>query len=219
MLTRWWTLFALELRLEFRQRVSLAGVLLFVAGVAYLFSLAFGALEPRLWNALFWVVLLFGAVNGLAGAFRRELTYRYAYYHQLAAPLELYAAKAAANTLLLLVVGLLAWGALGLLFGNPVRDAGLFALALGLGSLGLALTLTFLAALAGRVRSGGTGLVAILAFPVVVPLLLTTVKLGAVATRVVAQTSTAKDVGLLGGVVALSLGLALLLVPAVWREG
>lgn len=210
-------LLRLEWRLEFRQRASLAGVVLFAVGTVYLFQLAFGALEPRLWNALFWLVLLFGATNGLSQSFRRELTYRHAYYHQLAPPLLLYAAKATVNALFLALLGGIVWGLLSLLFGNPVREWGLFATTLVLASAGLSLVLTFLAMIAGRVANG-PAIVAVLAFPVVVPLLLTTVKLGAVALRLIQQTSTAKDILLLGAIDLLAVGVALLLVPTVWRE-
>lgn len=211
------TLLGLELRLEFRQRASLAGVLLFAIGTVYLFSLAFGTVEPRLWNALYWIILLFGAVNGLGRSFSRELTYRYAYYQQLTSPLSLYISKVVFNTLFLLVIGLLVWATLTLFFGNPVRDYGLFSLTLFMACLGLSLILTFLALVAGRV-SNGPGIVAILAFPVVIPLLLTVVKLGAVALRLIQQTSTSKDLTLLFGVDLLAVGLALLLVPTLWKE-
>ena len=210
-------LLRLEWRLEFRQRASLAAVILFAVGTVYLFQLAFGTLEPRLWNALFWIVLLFGATNGLSQAFRRELTYRHAYYHQLAPPLSLYAAKATINAVFLLALGVVVWGLLAVLFGNPVREFGLFTLTLVLASSGLSLVLTFLALIAGRVANG-PAIIAVLAFPVVVPLLLTTVKLGAVALRLIQQTSTLKDLALLGAIDLLAVGLALLLVPTIWRE-
>ena len=211
------TLLRLEWRLELRQRASLAGAILFAVGAVYLFSLAFGALEPRLWNALYWIVLLFAATSGLGQAFRRELTYRHAYYHQLAPPLALYAAKATVNALFLGLLGLVTWGLLAVLFGNPVRDPRLFGITLAFAAAGLSLVLTFLALVAGRVANG-PALLAVLAFPVVIPLLLTVVKLGAVALRLVQQTSTAKDLLLLGGVDLMAVGLAILLVPAVWRE-
>lgn len=211
------TLLGLEVRLEFRQRASIAGVLLFAIGTVYLFSLAFGSIEPRLWNALYWIILLFGAVNGLGRSFSRELTYRHTYYQQLASPLSLYVAKVLFNTLFLLGIGILVWGMLALFFGNPVRDVGLFSTTLLMASLGLSLILTFLALVAGRVANG-PGLVAILAFPVVIPLLLTVVKLGAVALRLIQQTSTGKDLLLLFGVDLLAIGLALLLVPTLWKE-
>lgn len=217
MMRRYVTLLALEWRLELRQGASLAAVGLFVIGTVYLFSLAFGNLEPRLWNALFWLVLLFSATNAAARLFTRELTFRYTYYQQLASPLEVFAAKATFASILLFGIGILNWAALGLLFGSPIRDAPLFLLALGLGGVGLALVLSFVSVLTARAR-GGAGLTSVLAFPLLVPLLLTLVKLGAVAARVVQQTSTTKDVVLLGGVDLLVIGLSLLLVPAVWRE-
>ena len=217
MIQRIATLIRLELKLEFRQRASMAGVLLFSIGTVYLFSLAFGHLEPRLWTALFWIVLLFGATNGLSNAFRRELTYRHAYYHQLAPPLAIYLSKVVFNTIFLLIIGMLVWLLLILFFGNPVVDNLLFFSTLLLACSGLSLLLTFLALLAGRVPNGA-GMVAILAFPTVIPLLLTVVKLGAVSTRVIAQTSTSKDLLVLVGIDLLAIGLALILVPMLWKE-
>ena len=211
------SLLALEWRLELRRGAQLATVALFVLGTVYLFSLAFGTLEARLWNALFWLVLLFTATNAAARLFDRELTYRYAYYAQMAPPLVVFAAKVTFASALLFGVGALNWAALAVLFGSPVRDPGLFAAALGLGGVGFALVLGFVAVLTSRAR-GGAGLNAVLAFPVLIPLLLTLVKLGAVSARLVQQTSTAKDLLLLGAVDLLAVGLAILLVPMVWRE-
>ena len=213
----WLTLVGLEWRLEARQGATLATVALFTLGSAYLFSLALGAVEPRIWNALFWLVLLLSATNAAALQFRRELTYRYTYYHQLAPPLAHFAAKVTVSAVLLFAIGVLNWGALALLFGQPVRDLGLFVGTLALVAVGLALVLGFVAVLTARAR-GGAGLQAVLAFPLLVPLLLTAVKLGAVALRLVRQTSTAKDLALLGAVDLLAIGLAILLVPAIWRE-
>ena len=214
---QYFSLLALEWRLELRRGAQLATVGLFVLGTAYLFSLAFGALEPRLWNALFWLVLLFTATNAAARMFDRELTYRYAYYVQVAPPLVVFAAKVTFASGLLFGVGLVNWAALAVLFGNPVRDIGLFAGTLALGGVGFALVLGFVSVLTSRAR-GGAGLNAVLAFPLMIPLLLTLVKLGAVALRLIQQTSTGRDVVLLGGVDLLAVGLAILLVPSVWRE-
>ena len=214
---QYWSLLALEWRLELRRGAQLATVGLFVLGTAYLFSLAFGALEPRLWNALFWLVLLFTATNAAARMFDRELTYRYAYYVQVAPALAIFAAKVTFASGLLFAVGLVNWAALALLFGNPVRDVGLFVGTLALGGVGFALVLGFVSVLTSRAR-GGAGLNAVLAFPLMIPLLLTLVKLGAVALRLIQQTSTGRDVLLLGGVDLLAVGLAILLVPSVWRE-
>lgn len=211
------TLIGLEWRLEFRQRASLAGVLLFAVGSVYVYSLAFGRLEPQLWNALYWVILLFGATNGLAGSYVRELQDRHLYYSQLTPPLPLFFAKLIVNACFLVALGLLVWGLLALLFGSPVRDILLFSGTLVLASTGLSVVLTFLALVAGRVRTGG-GLVAVLAFPVVLPLLLTVIKLGAVSTRVITQLSTDRDLLVLVGINLAAIGLSMLLVPLLWRD-
>ena len=115
------------------------------------------------------------------------------------------------------MIGLLTWGLLSLFFGNPVQDAPLLAATLALLSLGLGLALGFVSFLAARAHSI-PGLVAVLAFPVLIPLLLTANKLGAVATRTVQQTSTSRDLLVLAAIDLLIFGLASLLLPRVWRD-
>lgn len=217
MITKFLTLLRLEWKLEFRERSSVASVLLFVVATIYLFSIAFGSLEIRLWNATYWLIILLAATNGLSTVFKRELTYRHSYYAQLAEPLSLFFSKVVINFLYLIVVSLLGWGVLSLFFGNPVKDEVLWLTTIFASSLGFSLILCFLALIAGRVRNGPT-LVALLAFPVLIPLLLTVIKLGAVSVRLIQQTSTMKDLLILGGIDLLAIGLSLFLVPLLWQD-
>jgi len=85
-------------------------------------------------------------------------------------------AKILYNTLLLLVLSLMAFGAYSLVVGSPVKDLSLFVLLLGLGSFGFAIAFTFISSIAAKANNSAT-LMAILSFPVILPILLTLIRL------------------------------------------
>jgi len=67
-----------EFLLEFRQKSTLGGVLVYVAGTIFVSVLCFnGRLDKPTWNALFWVITLFTSVtisgkSFLKGRWRRR---------------------------------------------------------------------------------------------------------------------------------------------------
>jgi heme exporter protein B len=107
-----------------------------------------------------------------------------------------------------------------LFFGDKMLadiDVVQFALGMILGSSGLGITLTFVSGLA--YKSGtGVGLVAILGFPVVIPLLITIVRFTTGA--ILGMTWLENGLNLLVLIIlnGSSLLLSLLLFPYLWRE-
>ena len=102
-----------DFRLEWRQRAALNGMLLYVGStvfVCYLsFSLRGGQLPAPAWNALFWIVLLFSAVNAVAKGFLQESRGRMLYYYTVVRPQAVVLAKISYNALLLLGLALAAF--------------------------------------------------------------------------------------------------------------
>ena len=176
-----WLLLLKDLRLEWRQRSALAGLLLYVGGtvfVSYLsFSFRSGPPPAPAWNALFWIILLFAALGAAGRGLAQESAGLRLYYYTVARPEAVVLAKILYNALLLLalaVPGLLLYT---LLLGNPVQDWPLYGLSIGLGAVSLASSLTLVAGIAARAGPGGGGtLLAVLGLPVLVPVLLLVVK-------------------------------------------
>ena len=139
-------LFQKELTLEWRQRYALNGILLYVVSsifICYLsFNLRTGQIEPITWNALFWIIMLFSAVNAVAKSFMQERYGQVIYYYTLASPESIILAKILYNTLLMLLLAFLGYAFYSLVLGNPVADHGLFIATLVLGALGFSGTLT-----------------------------------------------------------------------------
>jgi len=210
-----------ELLLEWRERYALNGILLYVVStvmVCYLsFSVRQSALNPLAWNALFWIILLFAATNAVAKSFQQERYGRLLYYYTLASPEAIILSKIIYNTLLLSVISLMAMGVYSVLLGNPVQDIGLFVATLLLGSTGLAGTLTLVAGIASKVENGAT-LMAVLSFPIIVPLLLMLIKLSRNALDGLDFVSSYDELTVLCALNVMVVALSYLLFPYLWRS-
>lgn len=206
-----------EFVLEFRQKFALSGILLYVVSTIFVVYSAAIKVQPKEWNVLFWIILLFASVNAVAKSFVQESGNRQLYHYQIADPAMLVLAKIIYNSLLLMVIGTLAFGAFSLVAGNPVKNAGLFMGVLALGSLGFSITFTFISAIAAKASNPAT-LMAILSFPVVLPILLTLVKLSAVALRLLQDTAWMTDVWTLVSIDAILIVLTFILFPFLWRD-
>jgi heme exporter protein B len=214
-------LFRLEMALDLRQRAAWAGMLLYVVSAVYTAYLAVkGGMGTATWNALFWIILLFAAFNALARSFQREDAGRQLYLYTLVDPRSVVLARALYNAATMVVLSLLSLLVYALLMGShPLADANLgqFVLAVMLGGIGFASVLTLISAIAAR-AGNGIGLMAILGFPLVLPLLLTVMRASKLALDGVAWSVTSTY---FGGIVLLdviTITLAWVLFPYLWRD-
>jgi len=203
--------------LEFRQGYAISGIVLYVLSMVFVVYAATIKVPPPVWNVLFWLIVLFASINAVVKSFVQESGARQLYYYQLTNPTVLLLAKILYNTLLLLVLSLLACGVYSLVAGNPVKDWKLFLLVILLGSMGFAIAFTFIASIAAKANNGAT-LMAILSFPVILPILLTLVRLSAIALRLIQDTSYQRDIINLLAIDTILIALTFVLFPFVWRD-
>ena len=85
-------------------------------------------------------------------------------------------AKIIYNALLLTAVALLGLFLYTVFLGNPIQDLALFVANLLLGAVGFATTLTLVSGIAAKAGGNGATLMAILGFPLMVPMLLLLIK-------------------------------------------
>jgi heme exporter protein B len=166
---------------------------------------------------LFWIIALFAAINAVVKSFVQESGTRQLYYYTLANPTILLLSKIIYNAILLFVLMLLTYICLSFIAGNPVVDNGLFFLALSLGAVGFSVAFTFISAISAKASNGAT-LMAILSFPVVLPILLILIKLSAQALRLLQDTSIQKDIFILVGIDAILIALSFVLFPYLWKD-
>lgn len=206
-----------EILLEWRMKYALSGILLYVFSTIFIVYTAFIRLEPRVWNTLFWIIVLFASVNAIVKSFVQENSARQLYYYSISNPIAILLSKIIYNAVLLLLLSVLCWIGLSIVSVNPVRDTGQFVGAIFLASVGFSITFTFVSAISAKADNSAT-LMAILSFPLIIPILMTLIKISANALRLLNDTSVYKDVLTLVGIDFLLLGLALVLYPFLWKD-
>lgn len=210
-------LFRKDFLLEFRMGYAISGILLYVCSTVFIVYASFIDVEPEVWNILFWIIILFASVNAIVKSFVQENSQQQLYYYSLAHPIAVFLSKVLYNTLLLMVLSLLTWLAFGFISKNPVEDTGLFILALFLGSSGFATTFTFIASIAGKAENNST-LMAILSFPLVIPIIMTLIKMSGSALNLAEAQNLKNDILILVSINMILLSIALVLFPFLWRD-
>ena len=214
-------LLRLEIALDLRQRAAWAGMLLYVVSAVYVAYLAVkGDLGTATWNALFWIILLFAAFNALARTFQREDAGRQLYLYTLVDPRSVVLARALYNAVTMVVLSLLSLVVYTVLLGNAALEQanlGQFVLSVVLGGIGFAAVLTLISAIAAR-AGNGIGLMAILGFPLVLPLLLTVMRASKLSLDGVAWSVTSTYFGGLVLLDVITVTLAWILFPYLWRD-
>jgi heme exporter protein B len=206
-----------EFLLEFRQRYAISGIVLYVFSMVFVVFSASVKVAPPTWNVLYWLIVLFASINAVVKSFVQENGNRQLYYYQVAHPHALILAKIAYNTLLLIVLELLAYGTYALIAGNPVTNVPLFFVIILLGGCSFAISLTFISALSAKATNSAT-MMAILSFPAILPILLSLLRLSQNALRIIQDTGYKTDIIMLLAIDAILLALTWLLFPLLWRE-
>ena len=210
-----------EFLLEWRERSAVNGLLLYVINTVMLcylsFSVRMQSLHPLVWNTLFWIIILFSAINAVAKSFQQERYGRLIYYYSLVSPQAIIFSKIIYNAILMTFISFLALAIYALVLGNPVQDMPLFGLTLLLGGLGFAGTLTLISGIASR-ADNNTTLMAVLGFPIILPLLLMLIKLSRNALDGLAFEASLDELLVLLALNILVIALSYLLFPYIWRS-
>ena len=211
-----WALIQLEFTLELRKKYALGGTLLYVLSTVFILYTSLANFDELPWNALFWLVALFIAVNAIAKSFATEQDGTQLYLYQLASGVHIIVAKMIYNVGLIFALLALAMLAFLLFLAIPIIHMDLFILTVGLGSMGLGIVLTFISAIANKTDSSAV-FTAILGFPVMLPILLSLIKLTSASFS--AEIIPIKnDIIILLAIDAILVGLILILFPILWKD-
>ena len=209
-------LIQLEFKMEMRRKYAIGGALLYVLSTVFVIYTSLQSAENLPWNALFWLVALFIAVNAIAKSFAIEQDGTQLYLYQLASGIHIILAKMIYNVLLVLVLLLLSMGAFLLFLAIPIQHLGLFVGTVALGSLGLGIVLTFISAIANKTDNSAV-FTAILSFPILLPTLLSLIKLTH-ASFSIESIPISQDIVILLAIDTILIGLILILFPIVWKD-
>jgi len=206
-----------DLLIEWRQKHTLFGVMLYVGATVFAVYMMSGQPETKIWNALFWITQLFVAINSVAKSFLQEHANRFRYYFSLVKPTSFLFAKMIYSMVLLLAMSLVSLLLFSLLLGFPVTQTLLFVVITAVGSISLSAVFTFLSAIAARANQNAA-LMAILGFPIVTPVLMMLSNLSLRAIAPVYQPgwwSLALALLLLDVLIII---LGVILFPFLWQE-
>jgi heme exporter protein B len=207
-----------EFVLELKQRHALNGILLYVISTTFVCYLSFKSLvEVPVWNALFWIIMLFAAVNAVSKGFSSESRGRTLYYYTLSSAEAIILSRMIYNAVLMLLIASAGFLVYALLIGNLVQDMPYFLLGLLLGSTGFSSVFTLVSAIASRSRQSGT-LMAILGFPVVIPMLLVLIRFSKNAVDGLDHSIQQPYIIALVAIQAIVVALAWVLFPYLWKD-
>lgn len=210
-----------EILLEWRQRHALNGILLYMVSTIFICYLSFNVkrnvLHPLTWNALFWIIQLFVAINAVAKSFIQEREGRYLYYYSLFSPQSLIVARILYNSGLMLILAFLGYFVYSLILGNPIGNIGLFITNLLLAAISFSLALTMISAIASKASNSQT-LMAILGFPIVLPMLLMIIKISKNALDGLSFSSASGEIATLLAINAIVGTASYILFPYLWRN-
>jgi heme exporter protein B len=212
------TLIEKEILLEWKQKYAFHGLLLYVVSTVFICYLSFRqVVDLPTWNALFWIIQVFAGVNAVAKSFMQESRGRMLYYYTLTTARSMILAKTLYSLLLMLVLSSFNLFFYSLFIGNPVQDFTMFIVAMVLGSAGFASVLSMVSAIASKAGSNAT-LMSILSFPILIPLLMVTIRFSKNAMDGLAWSVSMKFAILLIALNAMVFALSYLLFPYLWRE-
>ena len=117
----------------------------------------------------------------------------------------------------MLVLALVGFGVYAVVMGNPVEDMGIYLLSLVLGAVGFSSTLTMVAGIASKAENSAT-LMAILSFPIIIPMLLMLLKISKNALDGLDRGSSLDEILTLLAIDGIVLVLSVILFPYLWRS-
>ncbi len=219
MVARIWSLFKKDVLLELRQKHSFYGILLYVASTIFVLYLSMpDSPDANIWNSLFWVIQLFVCVNTVAKSFLQESRGRMLYFYSISSPAEFIIAKLLFNILLMGLMSIISLLLFYVFLNNPVADGLKFLGIVLLGGISLSLVFTLMSAIAAKAQQNAA-LMAILGFPVILPLLLLLMRLSKAAFgEVFKEGAVLQLAGLIVGLDILIIVLAVILFPFLWKE-
>ncbi len=217
-----WSLIKKEARLELKNMYGIASVILYVVAiivVLYLSLASQGAnknIEVKYWNVLFWIMLLFAAINTIAKSFIQENSTKYLYYYSLVSPLAIILSKMIYNALLMLSIAIVSALLFALVLGSPVQNMAVYFIVILLGALSFSFLFTLVSSIASK--AGNIGLTAILGLPLIVIILIYLMKLSREAFFAQTSENFIKTLGIIILFDFMLFMLSIILFPYLWRD-
>ena len=215
------SLFQKEFILELRRKSAIGGLALYLFSTAFIcyltFSLRQNLITPLVWSALFWITILFTAVNTVAKSFIGEKKGKDIYYYSIASPESIIISKIIYNFILCTLLSFTGFILFIMFLNNPVVDLFLFSITILLTSLGFASSLTMLSGIAAKANNSRI-LMAVLSFPIIISILLLAIKVTKNCIDALNRSISWDEILTLLAINCLVTAVSYLLFPYIWRS-
>ena len=210
-----------EIRSELRTRYALNALVMFVVTTLSVILFAIGGenVSREVLSGILWIIIFFSAMSGLSRTFvAEEERGTVMTLHLIARPLSVYFGKFLYNLLLLGVLNIFTL-ILYLFFipGFSIGSYSIFAVTVILGTFGLASASTIIAAIVAKAGTKGT-LYPVLAFPILLPLLLTLINATRLAVEGVDFNQAIGEFKVLISYAVTITAISYLLFDYIWKE-
>lgn len=206
-----------DVTIEWRSKYAINSIVLYIVSTVFVCYQSFNSVDSLVWNGLFWIILLFAAINAMSRSFANESVGRQLYYYSIASPKAIILAKIIYNSVLMLALTAVAFIIYNLIFSNPITNISLYMVSIGLGSISFATVFTMIAGISSKAGNNNT-LMAILGFPVIIPLLLILIELSSHSIQGLDFVSSLKEIMILLFINVITITVSLLLFPYLWRD-
>ncbi len=215
-----YSIFKKDIRSEIRNRYVINSLLMFVIITISIikFSIGDDKVDDSILSGLFWIVIFFSAISGLARVFIKEEETGTSMALKLAAgPTEIFLGKLLFNFVLTFSLNIVIFFLFYLITGIKINNFGAFFLSVILGNFGIVAASTIIAAIIAKANSKGT-LYPVLAFPVLLPLLLTLIDSTKLASEGVPLTELIGDFQILISYSVVITVISIFLFKFVWED-
>lgn len=214
------SVFRKDIKSEIRNRYVINSLLMFVIiTIAIIrFSIGDEKVEDSVLSGLFWIVIFFSAISGLARVFIKEEETGTSLALKLSAdPSGVFLGKLLFNFILTFSLNLVIFFLFVLITDIRILNFPAFFLTVILGNFGIVSASTIIAAIIAKANSKGT-LYPVLAFPVLLPLLLTLISSTKLASEGADTMALMSDYQILISYTVVITTLSLLLFKHIWED-
>ncbi len=211
-------LFSKEIATEIRSKAHLGSFILYLFATIYVCFLSFRKIvDFPTWNALFWIIIVFSAINISAKLYNYDARGRKFYIGLLAHPLEIFYAKFLFNFVLLFFTSLIGYIIYSLVLGNLVSNFWQFLIVIFFGTLGFSAILTTVSAISSKANSNFS-LMSVLSFPMLIPFLISLIKFSKNVLDGLNFELNYKLIVVMLSIITIQMALSFLLIPYLWRD-
>jgi heme exporter protein B len=215
------SLFLKDYHSELRTRYAINSLAMFIIVAISIIMFAVGRekVSESLTGGLFWVVIFFTAMSGLSRAFVSEEERGTSLTLQLlSAPSTVFSGKLIFNIILVFCMNTIIALLYSALFETfIIRNFSLFILSFVLGNFGLAISSTIIAAIIAKAGAKGT-LYPVLSFPILLPLILTSVQLTLFALDGTSIEQAKYELAIVVSYDVIMLTVSYLLFDFIWKD-